>query len=119
MRYRHFLLAFVIALSTVASGDARAEWPDHAIKWVVPFGPGGANDLIARAAAESVSKQLGQPVIIENKPGAGAIVGADYVAKAKPDGYTWLIGAAGVVTNSMIRSDMPYADSDLVPVGMI
>jgi tripartite-type tricarboxylate transporter receptor subunit TctC len=98
---------------------ARADWPDHAIKWVVPFGPGGANDLIARAAAEAVSKRLGKPVIIDNKPGAGAIVGADFVAKAKPDGYTWLIGAAGVVTNSMIRSDMPYADSDLVAVGMI
>ena len=101
------------------AGAARADWPDHAIKWVVPFGPGGANDLIARAAAEAVSKRLGQPVIIDNKPGAGAIIGADFVAKSKPDGYTWLIGAAGVVTNSMIRSDMPYADSDLVPVGMI
>jgi tripartite-type tricarboxylate transporter receptor subunit TctC len=100
-------------------GAVRADWPDHAIKWVVPFGPGGANDLIARAAAEAVSKRLGQPVIIDNKPGAGAIIGADFVAKSKPDGYTWLIGAAGVVTNSMIRSDMPYADSDLVPVGMI
>ena len=104
---------------TCAAGSARAEWPDHAIKWVVPFGPGGANDLIARAAAEAVSKRLGQPVVIENKPGAGAIVGADYVAKAKPDGYTWLIGAAGIVTNSLLRNDMPYPDSDLVPVGMI
>jgi tripartite-type tricarboxylate transporter receptor subunit TctC len=104
-----------LCIPTVASAD----WPDHAIKWVVPFGPGGANDLIARAAAEATSKRLGQPIIIENKPGAGAIIGADYVAKSKPDGYTWLIGAAGVVTNSMIRSDMPYADSDLVPVGMI
>jgi tripartite-type tricarboxylate transporter receptor subunit TctC len=74
---------------------------------------------MARAAAEAVAKRLGQPVIIENKPGAGAIVGADFVAKAKPDGYTWLIAAAGVVTNSMLRADMPYADSDLVPVGMI
>jgi tripartite-type tricarboxylate transporter receptor subunit TctC len=110
------LAAFAVVLISTA---ARADWPDHAIKWVVPFGPGGANDLIARAAAETTSKRLGQPIIIENKPGAGAIVGADYVAKAKPDGYTWLIGAAGVVTNSMIRSDMPYADSDLVPVGMI
>ena len=85
----------------------------------MPFGPGGANDLIARAAAEVVSKRLGQPVVIDNRPGAGTIVGADIVAKAKPDGYTWLIGSAGVVTNSILRSDMPYADSDLVPVGMI
>src|SRR4051812_46966126 len=110
-----FLALFVF----LAAFAARAEWPDHAIKWVVPFAPGGANDLMARAAAEGVSKRLGQPIIIENKPGAGAAIGADYVAKAKPDGYTFLVGAAGVVTNSMIRKDMPYQDSDLVPVGMI
>jgi len=96
-----------------------AEWPDHPVKWIVPFAPGGANDLIARAGAEGVSKRLGQPVVIENRPGAGAAIGAEYVAKSKPDGYTFLIGAAGVVTNSMIRKDMPYQDSDLVPVGMI
>jgi tripartite-type tricarboxylate transporter receptor subunit TctC len=98
---------------------ARSDWPDHPIKWVVPFAPGGANDLIARAAAEGVSKRLKQPVVIENKPGAGAAIGAEFVAKSKGDGYTFLIGAAGVITNSMIRKDMPYADSDLVPVGMI
>ena len=84
-----------------------------------PIRPGRRNDLIARAAAEAVSRRLGQPIVIENKPGAGAIIGAEYVAKAKPDGYTWLIGGAGVVTNSMIRNDMPYPDSDLIPVGMI
>jgi tripartite-type tricarboxylate transporter receptor subunit TctC len=111
--------AFVFTSVLVVPGIALADWPERAIRWVVPFGPGGANDLIARAAAEAVSKRLGQPVVIENKPGAGAIIGADYVAKAKPDGYTWLIGAAGVVTNSMIRTEMPYADGDLVPVGMI
>ena len=111
--------ALVSLAATFSPSAARADWPDHPIKWVVPFGPGGANDLIARAAAEAVSKRIGQPIIIENKPGAGAVIGADYVAKAKPDGYTWLIGAAGVVTNSMIRTDMPYSDSDLVPVGMI
>jgi tripartite-type tricarboxylate transporter receptor subunit TctC len=85
----------------------------------VPFGPGGANDLIGRVAADGLSKQLHQPVIIDNKPGAGAVIGADYVAKSRADGYTFLVGAAGVVTNSLVRSKMPYADSDLVPVGMI
>jgi len=123
MSARRLLLRVAVAIAFVPSllvaGAARADWPDHPIKWVVPFGPGGANDLIARAAAEAVSKRVGQPVVIENKPGAGAIIGADYVAKAKPDGYTWLIGSAGVVTNSMLRTDMPYADADLVPVGMI
>jgi tripartite-type tricarboxylate transporter receptor subunit TctC len=88
----------VIAMVLCGAGAARADWPDRPVRWVVPFGPGGANDLIARAAAEAVSKRLGQPVVIENKPGAGAIVGAEVVAKAKPDGYTWLVGAAGVVT---------------------
>ncbi len=122
MNVRRFLVALaavVVATSPLGAGIARADWPDHPIRWVVPFGPGGANDLIARAAAEAVSKRLGQPVVIENKPGAGAIIGAEVVAKAKPDGYTWLVGAAGVVTNSLLRTDMPYPDSDLIPVGMI
>ena len=110
------LAAALVAFAPLAS---RADWPDHPVKWVVPFAPGGANDLIARAAAEGVSKRIRQPVIIENKPGAGAAIGAEYVAKSKGDGYTFLIGAAGVITNSMIRKDMPYSDSDLVPVGMI
>jgi tripartite-type tricarboxylate transporter receptor subunit TctC len=97
------------------SADA---WPTHPIHFVVPFGPGGANDLLARAAAEGASKALGQPIIVDNKPGAGAVLGADYVAKAKPDGYTFLISAAGVISNSMIRK-VPYKDADLVPVAMI
>ena len=85
----------------------------------MPFGPGGANDLIARAAAEAVSKRLGQPVVIENKPGAGAIIGADFVAKAKPDGYTFLDRRRRRGDQQLLRNDMPYPDSDLVPVGMI
>ncbi len=110
------LLAALVASSATL---VHAAWPDRPIHWVVPFAPGGANDLITRAAADGVSKRLGQPIIIDNKPGAGTIVGADYVAKAKPDGYTFLIGAASVITNSLVRKDMPYKDSDLVPVGMI
>ena len=98
---------------------AQAPWPDRPIKFVVPFTAGGANDLIGRAAAEGVSKRLGVPVAVENKPGAGAIVGADYVAKARPDGYTFLVGAVGVVTNGLLHDKLPYAESDLVPVGMI
>ena len=109
--------AFVAALAQAPL--ARADWPDHPIKWIVPFAPGGANDLIARAAAEAVGKRLGQPIVIENKPGAGTIVGTAYVAKAKPDGYTFLIGSAGLATNSFLQKDVPYEDKELVPVGMI
>jgi tripartite-type tricarboxylate transporter receptor subunit TctC len=119
MPTRRQLLAAAAALALLAWGNARAEWPDHAVRWIVPFSPGGANDLIARAAADGVSKRIGQPVIIENKPGAGTIVGSEYVAKAKPDGYTFLIASAGTITNSLVRKEMPYKDSDIVPVGMI
>ena len=115
------IVCSLIAFASVALlvPVARADWPDKPIHFIVPFSPGGANDLMGRAAAEGVSKRLKRPVIVENKPGAGAALGADYVAKSKPDGYTFLVGAGGVITNSLIRKDMPYSDSDLVPVGMI
>src|SRR5689334_11985247 len=116
-RFAAALVALPLALTFACV--ARAQWPDHPIKWVVPFAAGGANDLIARAAAEGVSKRLKQPVVIENKPGAGTLVGSDYAAKSKPDGYTFLIASAGLITNSLLRKDMPYKDEDLVPVGMI
>lgn len=107
-------------LMLVAIGGANADvWPSRAIKFVVPFGPGGANDLVARAVAEGVSKQLGQPVVVENKPGAGSVLGADSVAKSAPDGYTFLTPAAGVITNSLIKAKMPYQPEDLVPVAML
>jgi tripartite-type tricarboxylate transporter receptor subunit TctC len=110
-RFRLMASAFatVIALSLFATA-ARAEWPETTIKWIVPFSPGGANDIIARAAAKGVSERLKGPIIIENKPGAGAVIGTQYVAKSKPDGYTFLIGAAGVVTNSFLHQHLAYAD---------
>jgi len=116
---RFALLCAASALAAaVLPAHAADAWPSHPIRFVVPFGPGGANDLLARAAADGASKILGQPIIIDNKPGAGTIVGTDIVAKAAPDGYTFLISSAGVVSNSMIRK-VPYKDSDLVPVAMI
>lgn len=122
MTFRSLLLAAgygALAALSLPATPARADWPESTIKWVVPFAPGGANDLIARAAAKGVSERLHRPIIIENRPGAGAVIGTQYVAKAKPDGYTFLVGAAGVVTNSFLYKHLDYADSDLVPVGMI
>ena len=112
-------LAVGLAVSVLAQGAAAQAWPTKPIRLVVPFSAGGANDLMARAAAEGASKQLGQPVIVDNKPGAGAVLGADVVAKSAPDGYTFLVSAAGVVSNSMIKKSMPYKDEALVPVAMI
>ncbi len=94
-------------------------WPTKTVRFVVPFSPGGANDLMARAAAEGASKVLGQTVIVENRGGAGGSLGADIVAKSTPDGYTFLISAAGVISNSMIKKSLPFKDEDLVPVVMI
>ena len=116
---RLLLAAVSVLVCAVSMPAAGAEWPERPIRWIVPFGPGGANDLIARVAAEGVRKRLGQPIVIENRPGAGAVVGTVAVAKAAPDGYTFLIGAAGVITTSMLLKNLGYADSDLVPVGMI
>ena len=119
---KHQLKAVLIAtILFLGSGSLLAadQWPSHTIKYVVGFGPGGANDLVARVVAEGVSKQLGQPVIVENKPGAGSVLGADYVAKSAPDGYTFFVGAGGTVTNPMIKASMPYKEGDLLPVGMM
>ena len=112
--------ASTLALAALsASMPSVAAFPEKPIRIVVGFAPGGSLDSLARSLAEGLQKRLGQTVIVENQTGAGGMLSAQNVARAEPDGYTWLIGAAGVVTNGMIRTDMPYADSDLVPVGMI
>ncbi|WP_423196005.1 MULTISPECIES: Bug family tripartite tricarboxylate transporter substrate binding protein [unclassified Cupriavidus] len=113
------LLALAATSLFSAAAHAADAWPNHVIKFVVPFTAGGANDLVARAAADAVGKRLGQTVVIENRPGAGGVVGADYVAKARPDGYTFLVGAVGTVTNSLIRPKMPYGPDDLIPISLI
>ncbi|MEI6115196.1 MAG: tripartite tricarboxylate transporter substrate binding protein [Burkholderiales bacterium] len=112
-------LTAAAALALCGAASAQANWPTRPIRFIVPFTAGGANDLMARAAAEGASKELGQPIIVENKPGGSTSVGADLVARSPADGYTFLISAAGVISNSMIKKSMPYKDSDLVPVVMI
>ncbi len=116
---RRMALLAGLAASLCATGAFAQAWPTKPIRVIVPFAAGGANDLMARAAAEGASKVLGQPVIIDNKPGAGTVLGSDIVAKSAPDGYTFLISGAGVVSNSMVRKSMPYKDEALVPVAMI
>jgi tripartite-type tricarboxylate transporter receptor subunit TctC len=112
-----FVVALVgVLFSSLANAQA---WPQKPIKFIVPFSAGGANDLMARAAAEGASKVLGQTIVVENKPGAGGTLGTVFVSKSAPDGYTFLISAAGVVSNNMIKKTTNYKDSDLVPVVMI
>ncbi len=116
---RLLTLMGLTSICLAMNAQAQTAWPVKPIKLVVPFSAGGANDLMARAAAEGASKVLGQAVLIENKPGGGTTLGADLVAKSAADGYTFLISGAGVISNSMIKKSMPYKDSDLVPVVMI
>jgi tripartite-type tricarboxylate transporter receptor subunit TctC len=119
MKKLSLIFAACMLICAFAAPAARAEWPDRPIRFIVGFGPGGANDLIARFAAEGVGKQLKQTVVVENRPGAGAVIGTAYVAHSAPDGYTFLVGAANTITNSLLLKDLPYKDEDLVPVGMI
>lgn len=115
-------IAAVVALSTLSfasTAHAQQSWPAKPVRFIVPFAAGGANDLMARAAAEGATKALGQSVIVENRPGAGGSIGAEMVAHGPADGYTFLISAAGVISNTMIKKSVPYKDEELVPVVMI
>lgn len=93
-------------------------WPNKPIRIVVAFPPGGLTDAYARMYAEQITAQLGVPAVVENKPGAGAIIGIDTVAKAPPDGYTLLMTTSGTVwQNRVLYSKLPYnLDKDLVPI---
>ncbi len=100
----------VLALAPVAvsASGAQASYPDRSISWVVPFPPGGAMDAIARVLGETMSKELGQSVVIENKAGAGGNIGAGQVAKAAPDGYTIMIAANGMAVNPALHKNLNY-----------
>lgn len=97
---RAALAALCFGLFGHASALAQAQYPDRPIRIVVGFTPGGGNDIIARVFGQKLSESLGQPVVIENKPGAGAMLATEYVARSAADGYTLLVGASGAMTIS-------------------
>src|ERR1700743_1098454 len=102
------LCVFLSATNAALAQDDPAKYPTRTIHIIVGFAAGGGNDVIARIYAQRLSEDLGQPVIVENKPGAGAIVATEYVSKAAPDGYTLLIGASGMVINQSLYAKLPY-----------
>ncbi|HQQ71399.1 MAG TPA: tripartite tricarboxylate transporter substrate binding protein [Alicycliphilus sp.] len=109
-------LAAAVAGLSLPSAWAQA-WPSRPVSIVVPFPAGGTTDVLARALGQELSKTLGQPVIVENKPGAGATLGADYVAKAKPDGYTLLMGAVHHTIATSVYRRLGYDfEKDLAPI---
>jgi tripartite-type tricarboxylate transporter receptor subunit TctC len=107
----------VLAAATIAGSAMAQSWPSKTITLIVPFPAGGTTDVLARALADALSKRLGQPVIVESKPGAGATLGADYVAKAKPDGYTLLMGAVHHTVATSVYKKLPYDfQKDFAPI---
>lgn len=115
---KQIFLAFFAVYAAVACGQ---DFPSRPIRLIVPFAAGGGADIVARAIAVPLSKRLGQPVVVENKPGGGATMAADLVAKAPADGYTLLYTTPGPqMTNPYLISKLPYdPKTDLVPVSSV
>lgn len=114
-------LALSVALPVAALQAHAQAYPSQPIKMIVPFTAGGTTDILARTIGQKLSEAWRQPVIVENRPGAGGNIGADAVAKAKPDGYTILMGTIGTQSiNSSLYSKMPYdAANDFAPVTLV
>jgi tripartite-type tricarboxylate transporter receptor subunit TctC len=111
-------VALFAVLATVPR-VAFADYPDRPIKVIVPYQPGGATDLIARLVAQKVSDDLRQPVVVENRPGAGGMIGESTVAKAPADGYTVLVDATGVALNPSLYRKPAYDPAELQPVAQL
>ncbi|MVW77472.1 Bug family tripartite tricarboxylate transporter substrate binding protein [Bordetella sp. 02P26C-1] len=107
---RKFLWAACLAvLPFAAAAQVTTDWPTKPLTLIVPFGPGSSPDTMARAIAEEASTKLGQPIVVQNKPGASGNLGTAQIAKAKPDGYTFGVSITGpLVNNTVLYSDLPY-----------
>ncbi|CAG9184208.1 hypothetical protein LMG23992_05175 [Cupriavidus laharis] len=116
-----FAATAALAISATAPARAADAWPSQPIRWVVPYPAGGGTDVVARTLGQAISPALGKQVVIDNRPGAATIVGADAVAHAKPDGYTVLTAdTATLAANPSLYKKLPYsADKDFVHVGMV
>jgi len=122
MNHNKLLLALaLVACATSAIGQSTpANYPTKPIRLVVGFAPGGAADYVARAMGDAFSKELGQPVVIDNKPGNGSSIAADIVAKSSPDGYTLLIASpSSISVNPALNPKLTYTARDLAPVTRI
>jgi tripartite-type tricarboxylate transporter receptor subunit TctC len=114
------LAAWTMLPSVLADDKAWATYPDRIVRIVVPFAPGGGTDVIARTLAQEMAKDLGVSVIVENKPGAGTIIGTQAVAVSEPDGYTLLMGTFANAVNPSLQARLPYdPHKDFAPVALI
>ena len=114
-----FLFCVAVCLTAAATQTLAQTWPQKAIHIIISFGAGGGADIVGRILADAMQNRLGQPVVVENKPGAGGILGNELVASATPDGYTLGIMTAGQIIAAVTRKDMPYDSAALTPVGQV
>ncbi len=121
VRWLAAALAALVPAAACAQGDAAKRFPSKPIRIVVGYATGGGNDIIVRVLAPKLTEGLGQPVIVDNRPGAQSIIAAELVAKANPDGYTLLMGPSGPMTmNPAIYTKLPYSPlRDFAPITMI
>lgn len=119
---RTFLAALAaVSILGAAPAAAQSDWPTRPVKLIVGFSAGGISDVLARAIAAKMSQQLGQQIIVENKPGAGTTIAGDFIAKADPDGYTlWLQDITTHAINASLYAKLPYdTQKDFTPIGLI
>jgi tripartite-type tricarboxylate transporter receptor subunit TctC len=113
-------LAAALALAALTASPALAAFPDKPLRVIVPFAPGGGTDAITRSLGIGMAEALGQPVIVDNKPGAGTIIGTDAVAKSAPDGYTLVMATFAHAVNPALQPKLPYdTDKAFAPVALI
>ncbi len=116
MRCLTVILAVLLSLGV----PARADYPERPIRLVVPFPPGGVTDVVARLMADRLTAELGQQVVVDNKAGAGGVIGTEIVAKAAPDGYTLLLTTPSHTIHPAFRASLPYdTEKDLQPVSVV
>jgi tripartite-type tricarboxylate transporter receptor subunit TctC len=113
-------VVLALALAVACASSIAQSYPNRPLRLIVPQPPGGGFDMVARTLSEPMAAQLGQSIVVENRPGGGTVVGTDVVAKAEPDGYTLLLGAsANLVLSAGLYKNLPYdPKADFVPVGI-
>ena len=118
---RHRLICLLVLICAAAAAPALAQtFPSKPVRFVVPFAPGGQSDVVARTVGQKLSERWGQPVVIENKPGAATTIGADFVAKSAPDGHTILLSPAPFVITQYAYPKLPYdSRRDFTPVTLL
>lgn len=117
---RGLIVAGIVATVLVPAMAPAQPYPNRPLKLIVPFPAGGPTDIVGRAVAQALSQRVGQPVVVDNKPGAGSTIGTDLAAKSAPDGYTLLLGSSSLTINPILYPKIPYdALRDLAPITLV